>query len=119
MDDTAAVENEWISETENPLQNKTTEKLQNFCSTDLIRGGCNNTVAVCKISYPVIDMTQYSFEGQLDGKRRKIEFMGIMYYCTGPGKIKGWPTSGLVDKQGQELVELKLQVLVEVRMSSG
>jgi hypothetical protein len=32
--------------------------------------------------------------------------------------LAGWPTSGLVDKQGQELVELKLQVLVEVRTSS-
>ena len=30
-----------------------------------------------------------------------------------------WPTSGLVDKRGQELVELKLQVLVEVKTSSG
>ncbi len=37
--DTVAVENVWISETENPSQNKTTDKLQNFGSTDLIRGG--------------------------------------------------------------------------------
>ena len=59
--DTAAVENGWISETENPLQNKTMDKLQNFGSTDLIRGGSNNTAAVNKISCPVIDMTQYSF----------------------------------------------------------
>jgi hypothetical protein len=34
-------------------------------------------------------MTQYYFEDQLDGKRRKIEYMGIRYNCTGPGKNKG------------------------------
>jgi hypothetical protein len=74
---------------ENPSQNKTTDKLQNFGWTDLIRGGSNNTVAVSKISCPVIDMTQYSFEDQLDGKQRKIEYMGIRYNCIGPGKNKG------------------------------
>jgi hypothetical protein len=36
---TAAVENGWISETEDPSQNKTTDKSQNFGSTNLIRGG--------------------------------------------------------------------------------
>jgi hypothetical protein len=46
-------------------------------------------VAVSKISCPVIEMTQYSFEDQLDGKQRKIEYMGIRYNCTGPGKNKG------------------------------
>ncbi len=40
-------------------------------------------------SCPVIDMTQYSFEDQLDGKQRKIEYMGMRYNCTGHGKIKG------------------------------
>ncbi len=65
---TVAVENGWIPEMENPLQNKMTDKLQNFVSTNLMRGGSNNTVAVSKISCPVIDMTQYSFEDQLDGK---------------------------------------------------
>ncbi len=87
--DTAAVENGWISKTENPSQNKTTDKSQNFGSTNLIRGGLNNTAAVSKISCPVIDMTQYSFEDQLDGKQRKIEYMGIRYNWTGPGKNKG------------------------------
>ncbi len=53
---------------EDPMQNKATDKSQNFGSTDLIRGGSNNTAAVSKISCPVIDMTQYSFEDQLDGK---------------------------------------------------
>jgi hypothetical protein len=43
---------------------------------------------VSKISCPVVDMTQYSFEDQLDGKQRKIEYMGIRYNCTGPGKNK-------------------------------
>ncbi len=52
--DTAAVENGWIYETENPLQNKTTDKSQNFGSTYLIRGGSNNTAAVSKISCSVI-----------------------------------------------------------------
>jgi hypothetical protein len=66
--DTAAVENGWISKMEDPLQNKTTDKLQNFGLADLIRRGSNNTAAVTKISCPVIDMTQYSFEDQLDGK---------------------------------------------------
>jgi hypothetical protein len=66
--DTAAVENGWISKTEDPSQNKTTDKLQNFGSTDLIKGGSNNTAAVSKISCPAIDMTQYSFEDQLDGQ---------------------------------------------------
>jgi hypothetical protein len=37
----------------------------------------------------VIDLTQYSFDDQLDGKKRKIEYMGIRYNCTGPGKNKG------------------------------
>jgi hypothetical protein len=87
--DTAAVENGWISETENPSQNKTTDKSQNFGSTNLKRGGSNNTAAVRKILCPVIDMTQYSFEDQLDGKQRKIKYMGIRYNCTGPGKEKG------------------------------
>ncbi len=59
--DTAAVDNVMIHETIDPLQNKTTDMVQNFGSTDLIRGGSNNTVAVSKISCPVIDMTQYSF----------------------------------------------------------
>jgi hypothetical protein len=86
---TAAVENECISEMEDPLQNKTTDESQNFGLTNLIRGGSNNTAAVSKISCPVIDLTQYSFEDQLDGKQRKIEYMGIRYNCTGPGKIKG------------------------------
>ncbi len=86
---TVAVENGWISETENPSQNKTADKLQNFGLTDLIRGGLNNTVAVSKISCPVIDMTQYSFEDQLDGKQRKIKYMGIRYNCTGPVENKG------------------------------
>ncbi len=27
----------------------------------------------------------------------------------------GWPTSGLVDKRGKELVELKLQVLAQLK----
>ena len=71
------------------MQNKTTDKSQNFGLTDLIRGGSSNTVAVSKISCPVIDMTQYSFEDQLDGKQRKIKYMGIRYNCTGPGKNKG------------------------------
>jgi hypothetical protein len=65
---TAAVENGWISKKEDPSQNKTTDKLQNFGLTNLIRGGLNNTAAVSKISCSVIDMTQYSFEDQLDGK---------------------------------------------------
>ncbi len=86
--DTAAVENGWISVMKNPSQNKTTDKLQNFGLTNLIRGGSNNTAAVSKISCPVIDITQYSFD-QLDGKRWKIEYMGIRYNCTGPGKNKG------------------------------
>jgi hypothetical protein len=34
-------------------------------------------------------MTQNSFEDQLDGKQRKIEYMGIRYNFTGPGKNKG------------------------------
>jgi hypothetical protein len=29
------------------------------------------------------------FEDQLDEKRRKVEYMGIRYNCTGPGKNKG------------------------------
>ena len=37
----------------------------------------------------MIDMTQNSFEDQLDGKQRKIKYMGIRYNCTGPRKIKG------------------------------
>jgi hypothetical protein len=102
--DTAAVENGWISETENPLQNKTMDKLQNFGSTDLIRGGSNNTAAVSKISCPVIDVTQYSFEDQLDGKQRKIKYMGIRYNCTGPRKIKGRITI-LTKSQNTILVE--------------
>jgi hypothetical protein len=87
--DTLAVENGWISKTEDPLQKKMTDKLLNFGSTDLIRGGLNNTAAVSKISCPVIDMSQNSFEDQLDGKQRKIKYMGIRYNCTGPGKNKG------------------------------
>jgi hypothetical protein len=87
--DTASVENGWISEMEDPSQNKKTDKLQNFCLANLIKGGSNNTVTVSKILCPVIDMTQYSFEDQLDGKQRKIERMGIRYNCTGPGKNKG------------------------------
>jgi hypothetical protein len=87
--DTAADENGWISKTENPSQNKMTGKLKNFGLTNLMRGGSNNTAAVSKISCPVIDMTHYSFEDQLDGKQRKIECMGIRYNCTGPGKMKG------------------------------
>jgi hypothetical protein len=55
--DTVAVENGWISKTENPSQNKTTDESQNFGSTNLIRGGSNKTVAVSKISCPVIDIT--------------------------------------------------------------
>jgi hypothetical protein len=39
-----------------------------------------------KISCPVIDMTQYSFEDQLDGKQRKIKCTGIKYNCIGQGK---------------------------------
>ncbi len=39
---TAAVETGWIPETENPSQNKTTDKLQNFGSTNLIGG--NQTI---------------------------------------------------------------------------
>jgi hypothetical protein len=66
--DTASVDNVLIHETIDPSHNKMTDKLQNFGSTDLIRGGSNNTAAVSKISCPVIDMTQYSFENQLDGK---------------------------------------------------
>ncbi len=66
--DTAAVDNGLIHEIVVPSQNKTTDKSQNLCLTDLIRGGSNNTAAVSKISCPVIDMTQYSFEDQLDGK---------------------------------------------------
>ncbi len=42
-----------------------------------MRGGPNNTAALSKISCPVIGMTQYSFEDQLDRKQRKIEYMGI------------------------------------------
>ncbi len=87
--DTAAVEKGWISKTENPLQNKTTDKLENIDSTNIIRGRLNNTAAVSKISCPVIDMTQDSFEDQLDGKRRKIKYTGIRYNCTAPGKNKG------------------------------
>ncbi len=45
-------------------------------------------MAISKISCPVIDMTQYSFEDQLDGKQRKIEYTKIRYNCTGPGKNK-------------------------------
>jgi hypothetical protein len=33
-------------------------------------------------------MTQYSFEDQMDGKQRKIEYMGIRYNSTG-GSLKG------------------------------
>ncbi len=56
---------------------------------NLVRGGgWNNSTVVSKISCPVIDMTQYSFEDQMDGKRRKIEYMGIRYNCTG-GSRKG------------------------------
>jgi hypothetical protein len=47
------------------------------------------TAAVSKISCPVKDMTQYSFEDQLGGKQRKIKYMGIRYNCTGPMKNKG------------------------------
>jgi hypothetical protein len=86
--DTVAVDNGLIHENVDPLQNKMTDKLQNFDLTNLIRGGTNNTAAVSKISCPVIDMTQYSFEDQLDGKQRKIKYMGIRYNCTGPGKNK-------------------------------
>ncbi len=86
--DTAAVDNGLIHETVDPSQNKTTDKLQNLGSTDLIRGGSNNTAAASKISRPVIDMTQYSFEDQLDGQQRKIEYMVIRYNCTGQGKNK-------------------------------
>jgi hypothetical protein len=87
--DTAAVNNGWIHETVDPLQNKTTDKLQNLDSTNLIREGSNSTAAVNKISCPVIGMTQYSFEDQLYGKQREIEYMGIRYYCTGTGKNNG------------------------------
>ncbi len=59
--DTVAADNGLIHETVDPSQNKTTDKLQNFGSANLIRGGLNNTAAVNKISCPVIDMTQYSF----------------------------------------------------------
>jgi hypothetical protein len=31
-------------------------------------------------------MTQYSFEDQLDGKQRKIKYMGIRRNCTGTDK---------------------------------
>jgi hypothetical protein len=55
----------------------------------LLGGGSNNTAAISKISCPVIDVTQYSFEDQLDGKWRKIEYMVIRYNCTGPGEIEG------------------------------
>ncbi len=51
-------------------------------------GGWNNSTAVSKISCPVIDMTEYSFEDQMDGKQRKIEYMGIRYNSTG-GSRKG------------------------------
>ncbi len=71
------------------MQNKTTDKLQKFGSINLIRGDLNNTAAVSKISCPVIDMSQYSFEDQLDAKQSKIKYMGIRYNCTGPGKNKG------------------------------
>ncbi len=87
--DTAAVDNGLIHKTVDPSQSKTTDKLQNLGSTDLIRGRSNNTAAVSKISCPVIDMIHYSFENQLDGKQRKIECMGIRYNCTGTGKSKG------------------------------
>ncbi len=86
---TAAVDNGLIHETIDPSQNTTTDKLQNLGLTDLIRGGLNNTAAVSKISCPVIDMTQYSFEDHLDGKQRKIKYMGIRCNCTGTGKNKG------------------------------
>jgi hypothetical protein len=62
--------------------------LQNFGSINGIRGELNNTAAVGKITRPVIDMNQYSFEDQLDGKQRKIKYMGIRYNCTGPRKNK-------------------------------
>jgi hypothetical protein len=88
MERTAAVESGWISKMEDPLQNKTTDKSQNFGLNNLIKGGLNNTAVVSNISCPVVDMTQYSFEDQLDGKQRKIEYMGIRYICTGPGKNK-------------------------------
>jgi hypothetical protein len=71
------------------LQNKTTDTLQNFGLTNLIRGGSNKTAAVSKISCPVIDMTQYVFEDRLDGKQRKIKNIGIRYNYTGPKKNKG------------------------------
>ncbi len=74
--DTVAVENGWISEMENPSQNKTTDKLQNFCSTNLIRGESNNTAAVSKILCPVIDMTQHSFEDQLMESKGKSNTWG-------------------------------------------
>jgi hypothetical protein len=34
-------------------------------------------------------MIQYSFEDQLYGNQRKIEYMGKRYNCTGTGKNKG------------------------------
>ena len=55
---TVAVDNGLIHKTIDPLQNKTTDKWQNLGSTNLIRGGLNNTAAVSKLSCPVIDMTQ-------------------------------------------------------------
>jgi hypothetical protein len=87
--DTVAVENGRISKMENLSQHKMTDELQSFGSTNLMRGGSNNTVAVSTISCPVIDLTQYSFEDQLDGKQRKIGYMGIRYNYTGPRKDKG------------------------------
>jgi hypothetical protein len=80
--DTAAVENGWISKTEDPSQNRMADKSQNFGLT---------------ISCPVIDMTQYSFEDQLDGKQRKIKYTGIRYDCTGPGENKGKNNNILVE----------------------
>jgi hypothetical protein len=81
----------WKSQQPAPANNRGAfdDTAENSGLINLVRGGgWNNSTAVSKISCPVIDMTQYSFEDQMDGKGRKIEYMGIRYNATG-GSRKG------------------------------
>ncbi len=61
----------WKSQQPAPANNRGAfnNTVENSGSINLVRGGgWNNSMAVSKISCPVIDMTQYSFEDQMDGK---------------------------------------------------
>ena len=83
----------WKSQQPAPANNRGAfnNTAENSGSINLVRGGgWNNSTAVSKISCPVIDMTQYSFEDQMDGKQRKIEYMGISTIAqVVPGKVGG------------------------------